>query len=41
MSYLKEFRDEESNRDLAFQTVVGLRDALSLAIKKQQPPTYE
>ena len=41
MSYLNDFRDEASNRDIAFQTVVGLRDALSLATKKQQPPTYE
>ena len=42
MSYLENLdRDEDEKRNLAFQTVVGMRDALSLATKKQQPPTYE
>ncbi|MFD0994241.1 hypothetical protein [Tenacibaculum geojense] len=33
--------DEESKRNLAFQTIVAHRDLLQLASKKQQPPTYE
>lgn len=33
--------DEGERRDVAFQTVVGMRDAISLATKQQQPPTYE
>lgn len=28
-------------RDVAFQTVVGIRDAVSIATRKSQPPTYE
>lgn len=28
-------------REIAFNLVVGLRDALNIAIKKQIPPTYE
>lgn len=42
MSFLKELKqDEDKRRNIAFQTIVGLRDALGLATKKQQPPTYE
>lgn len=42
MSYLLNGNlSEDESRDIAFQTIVGMRDALSLATKKQQPPTYE
>lgn len=33
--------NEGERRDIAFQAVVGIRDAISLAVKQQQPPTYE
>lgn len=42
MSFLNNLdRHEDEKRNLAFQTVVGIRDAVSLAAKKQHPPTYE
>lgn len=36
-----EENSEESKRDIAFQTLVSIRDVVSIAQKKQQPPTYE
>ncbi|UOE50346.1 hypothetical protein MTO98_04575 [Mucilaginibacter sp. SMC90] len=33
--------DEDKKRDIAFQTVVGIRDTINLAKKQQQPATYE
>ncbi len=32
---------EDEKKDFAFQTTVAMRDALNIALKKQQPPTYE
>lgn len=33
--------DDEKGREIAFNLVVGLRDALNISNKKQSPPTYE
>ncbi len=33
--------EEEHRRDVAFQALVAMRDALSIATRAQQPPTYE
>lgn len=32
---------DEDKKDFAFQATVAMRDALNIASKKQQPPTYE
>ncbi|MCI5164355.1 MAG: hypothetical protein D3917_20570 [Candidatus Electrothrix sp. AX5] len=32
---------EDEKRDIAFQSIVSLRDTIGIALDRQQPPTYE
>lgn len=43
MEFFKKDNDinDDLKRDVAFQAVVGMRDAVSLATRKGQPPSYE
>lgn len=42
MDFFKnEDNSEEIKRDIAFQTITSIRDAISIASRKSHPPTYE